>query len=164
MSKMGLHDPFGSSKHKLWPKEGSEVKLAIWFLTTKSQESSWFLSVWVACHILLERSWQGLQLFFKLHLDRRSTKEVMSLQSRGSPNFEKFETLTWESRDKMTFGSWPMAWHKKYYKREGGGFPQIRAVVSLASSCLPVARICTNRLVIWFVQVHASNWLTYHSS
>jgi len=22
MSKMGLHDPFGHLKHKLWPKEG----------------------------------------------------------------------------------------------------------------------------------------------
>jgi hypothetical protein len=27
MSKMGLHDPFGHLKHKLWPKEGSGVKL-----------------------------------------------------------------------------------------------------------------------------------------
>jgi hypothetical protein len=29
MSKMGLHDPFGYLKHKLWPKEGPKVKLAI---------------------------------------------------------------------------------------------------------------------------------------
>ncbi len=29
MSKMGSHDPFGHFKHKLWPKEGLEVKLAI---------------------------------------------------------------------------------------------------------------------------------------
>jgi len=29
MSKMGLHDPFGHLKHKLWPKEGPGVKLAI---------------------------------------------------------------------------------------------------------------------------------------
>ncbi len=27
MSKMGLHDPFGHLKHKLWPKEGLGVKL-----------------------------------------------------------------------------------------------------------------------------------------
>ncbi len=27
--KMGLHDPFGYLKHKLWPKEGSGVKLPI---------------------------------------------------------------------------------------------------------------------------------------
>jgi len=26
---MGSHDPFGHLKHKLWPKEGLGVKLAI---------------------------------------------------------------------------------------------------------------------------------------
>ncbi len=30
--------------------------------------------------------------------------------------------------------------HKVYYKGEGGGFPQVRAVVSLVSPSLPVAR------------------------
>jgi hypothetical protein len=29
MSKVGLHDPFGHLKHKLWPKKGPGVKLAI---------------------------------------------------------------------------------------------------------------------------------------
>ncbi len=29
MSKMGSHDPFGSLKHKLWPKERSKVKLKV---------------------------------------------------------------------------------------------------------------------------------------
>jgi len=29
MSEMGSHDPFGYMNHKLWPKEGSGVKLAI---------------------------------------------------------------------------------------------------------------------------------------
>ncbi len=38
MSKMGSHDPFGHLKHKLWPKERSRVKLAVWLPTTKSQE------------------------------------------------------------------------------------------------------------------------------
>jgi len=42
MSKMSLHEPFGYLKHKLWPKEGSVVKLSIWFPTIKSQESPWF--------------------------------------------------------------------------------------------------------------------------
>jgi len=64
MSKMGSHDPLGHSKHKLWLKEGLGVKLAIWLLTTKSQEYPQFPSVHVACHILLESSQQGLQLCF----------------------------------------------------------------------------------------------------
>jgi hypothetical protein len=29
MSKMNSHDPFGHLKHKLWPKEGQGVKLAL---------------------------------------------------------------------------------------------------------------------------------------
>jgi hypothetical protein len=28
MSKMGLHDPFGYLKHKLWPKEWLRIKLS----------------------------------------------------------------------------------------------------------------------------------------
>jgi hypothetical protein len=33
--------------------------------------------------------------------------------------------------------------HKVYYKGEGGGYPQIWAVVNLVSSSLPVARLST---------------------
>jgi hypothetical protein len=40
-------------------------------------------------------------------------------------------------------GAGPMARHRVYYNGEGGGFPQVRAVVSLVSPCLPVARPCT---------------------
>jgi hypothetical protein len=36
-----------------------------------------------------------------------------------------------------------MASHRIYYKGEGGGFPQVRAVVSLMSSSLPVVRPST---------------------
>jgi len=38
--------------------------------------------------------------------------------------------------------------HKIYYKGEGGGFPQIRAVVSLMSSSLPMVRPCTKSVSI----------------
>jgi hypothetical protein len=33
--------------------------------------------------------------------------------------------------------------HREYYKGEGGGFPQVRAVMSLMNPCLPVACPCT---------------------
>jgi hypothetical protein len=36
--------------------------------------------------------------------------------------------------------------HKVYYKGEGGGFPQVRAVVSLMNLSLPMARLNTKRL------------------
>jgi hypothetical protein len=60
---------------------------------------------------------------------------------------------------KWHLGVGPMAKHKVYYKREGGGFPQVWAVVSLVSLWLLVVRLCTkvlqlrtNQLIVWFVQ------------
>jgi hypothetical protein len=86
MSEMSSHDPFGFLKHKLWPKEGPGVKLAVWLPTIKSWKSPWFPYVQVVCHILLERSWQGLRLYFRPYLHWRFAKEVMGLQSCRSPN------------------------------------------------------------------------------
>ncbi len=36
--------------------------------------------------------------------------------------------------------------HKVYYKGEGGGFPQIRAVVNLVTLNLPMARLSTKNV------------------
>jgi hypothetical protein len=56
-----------------------------------------------------------------------------------------------------------MAKHKVYYKGEGGGFPQVRAMVSLvnpnlhvACPCTKVLQLRTNKLIVWFVQVHVN--------
>ncbi len=135
MFKMGSHDPSGYLKHKIWPKEGPIVKLPNWFLTTKNQESPQFPCVQVVCHISLKSYRQELKHWFRLHLNWKSTHKVMGLQSCKSFNFGNFGTLIWESRDKMTFGVGPMAKHKEYYKGEGGGFPQVWAVVSIVSTC-----------------------------
>ncbi len=43
---------------------------------------------------------------------------------------------------KLHLGAGPVARHKVYYKGEGGGFPQVWAMVSLVSQSLPV--ICRN--------------------
>jgi hypothetical protein len=50
-----------------------------------------------------------------------------------------------------------MAKHIIYYKEEGGGFPQVWAVVSFVSPWLPVILLCmkvfqlhTNQFVVWF--------------
>ncbi len=37
----------------------------------------------------------------------------------------------------------PVAMHKVYYKGEGGGFPQVRALVSLVGLSLPVIHLNT---------------------
>jgi hypothetical protein len=56
MPKMGSYNPFGHLQHKLWPKERSGVKLAIWLPTTESRESTWLLYVQAACDMSLEKS------------------------------------------------------------------------------------------------------------
>jgi hypothetical protein len=75
---MDSHDSFGHLKHKLWPKERSRVKLTIWLPTTKSWESTQFPYMQVTCDISLKSSRQRLQLFFKLHPDRRFTHKVIA--------------------------------------------------------------------------------------
>ncbi len=118
MSKMGSHDPFGHFKHKLWPKERPEVKLVIWFPTIKSRKSTWYPCLQVACDIPLEISWQGLQLFFRTHLNQRSKHKVMGPQSFGSPNFGNFETPKWESWDKNVVWMWASWRGTEYTMRE----------------------------------------------
>jgi hypothetical protein len=61
----------------------------------------------------------------RFHLNQRFAQEVMGLQSCGSLNFKNSKTLDLGVLKKMTFGCSPMASHREYYKREGGGFLQV---------------------------------------
>jgi hypothetical protein len=51
--------------------------------------------------------------------------------------------LTWESWEKRHLDVASITCHKEYYKGEGGGFPQLRAMVSLVNPCMPMVRSCT---------------------
>jgi hypothetical protein len=53
--------------------------------------------------ILCTPSWQELQVYFKLHPNRRFGQRVMTPQSGKSPNRDNFETPPWESHDKKPF-------------------------------------------------------------
>jgi hypothetical protein len=97
--EMASHEPFGHLQHKLWLKEGSRVKLAIWLPTTKSQESTRPRCVQVECDKPLERSWGELQVCFRPHPNQRSELGIMSSQSLKSLNRDNFETPPWESQD-----------------------------------------------------------------
>jgi hypothetical protein len=143
MFKMGLHIPFEYLKHKLWSKEGLRVKMPIWLPTTKSHESFWFSYVHVVCHILLESSGQGLQIFFKSHLNQRSKNEVMAFQNHESQFREFWDFQLGSPNTKWHLGVGPMARHWEYYKGKGGGFPQVQAMVSLVNLCMPVVCPCT---------------------
>jgi hypothetical protein len=97
--------------------------------------STRFTCLEMACDIPLESSWRGLQLCFRLHLDSKSARKVMRLQSRGSPNLGDFGTPIWESRNKSHLDVGPVERCRVYHKRGGGGFPQVWAVVSLVCPC-----------------------------
>jgi len=79
----------------------------------------------------LERSGQGLQLWFRPRRDPTLHSGVMAVQSSGSPA----GTISG-----LHFGSPGNLCHldiasatsrREYYMGEGGGFPQVRAVMSL---------------------------------
>jgi len=156
MFKMGSHHPFGYLKHKLWPKEGPRVKFAVWLPTTKCRELIRFPYVHVTCDIPLESSRRVLQLCFRPCLNRRFEHKIMGPQSHENPNFGNFETPTWESWDKKNHLDVGLVEkHIVYYKGEGGGFPQVRAVVSLVSPICSwlilapkVFQLCINHLLL----------------
>jgi hypothetical protein len=80
----------------------------------------------------------------------------MGIQSDESPNFGNYVT----PRKKSHLGVATMASHKEYYKGEGGGFPQVRAMMNIVSLCMLVVclcikkfQLCINQLVVWFVHI-----------
>jgi hypothetical protein len=126
--------------------------------TIKSRESTRFTGLHATCHISLKSSRRGLQLCFKLHWNRSSAEEVIRPQSLGSPCWRDFGTPMRESRERKAI--WMQApWRVIEYtiRGEGGGFPQVWAVVSLVCPCCPwlvlapkVLQLCTNHFV-WVV-------------
>jgi hypothetical protein len=72
----------------------------------------------------------------------------MGPQTRKSPNFGNFETPIWSPGTKCHLDADFMAKHRVYYKGEGGGFPQVRAMVSLVNLSLPVARPNTKSALV----------------
>jgi hypothetical protein len=81
-------------------KKGRESNCQFDFRPQKVGNRPDLLSCKGACHILLKSSWRQLQLWFRPHLNRRSARKVMGLQSRRSPNWWDFGTPTRESREK----------------------------------------------------------------
>jgi len=145
MSKMSSHYPFECLWHKLWSKEESGVKTSIWPLTIKSKKSPWITWVQEACHIFLENFRQKPQICFRHHLNQSFSQEVMGVQNGESPNEGIMRLPTWESRKKHHLVVGPMASHKNYYKKEGGGFPQVWDMVILVNLCMLVVHSCTKK-------------------
>jgi hypothetical protein len=92
---MASHWPFGHLQPKLWAKEGSGVKLAIWLPTTKSRESTFSRPPNWECDTSFERSRRGLQVWFRPRCDQTLQSGVMSSQSPGTPPW----TISGQFRD-----------------------------------------------------------------
>jgi hypothetical protein len=109
------------------------------------------------CHIPLESSWWELQLCFGPHLNWRFGHKVMGFQTR--------ESQLWQFQDshlgvpgQKNIWMWA-SWRGTKYtiKGEGGGFPQVQAMVNLMCPCCPwfvlalrVFQLCPNHFV-WVV-------------
>jgi hypothetical protein len=106
-------------------------RTAVWLPTTKSRASTSSRHLIWKCNMALKRSQRGLQLWLRPSRDWTLQSGVMGSQSFGSPT----RTIS-----RLHFGSPKNLCHlnvasiascKEYYMGEGGGFPRVRAVVSL---------------------------------
>ncbi len=149
MSKMGSHCSFRHLKHKLWPKE--------------RQFDSWPQKLWNRADLLVCRGratyrWKAFDKRYNFALDRISISGLLA-KLWGS---KVTRVPTWtisglplgspETKTHLDVGF--VANHKVYYKGEGGGFPQVQAVVNHVCSCCPwlvlapkMLQLCTNHLV-----------------
>jgi hypothetical protein len=136
---MALHGPFGHLQHKLWQKERSGVKLAVWFPTTKSRESTDpGVFRWSATY-----HWKDLEESYNFALDLiligGLRKKLWSLKISRVQTGTISGLLLGSPGTKSHLDVGVVERHKVYYMGEGGGFPQVRAVVSKVSPELPVA-------------------------
>jgi hypothetical protein len=163
---MGSHEPFGHLQHKLWQKERSGVKLAIWLPTIKSWKSTQPRCVQVDCNAPLEISWGELQVCFKPHLNRRSQQRVMISQVPKAQTGTVLGLPVWSLDTKSHSDVGAAKRHRVYYMGEGDGFPWVRAVVNLVSLELLVACPSTKgapeceltNLLVGLMQVRISKW------
>jgi hypothetical protein len=128
---MASHWSFGHLQPKLWVKEGPGVKPAIWLPINKSRESTFSPHPIWKCDMALERSQRGLQLWFRPCCHRTLQSGVMSSQSSGTPTGTISRLHFGSLKNLCHLDVASMASCREYYMGEGGGFPRVRAMVSL---------------------------------
>jgi hypothetical protein len=90
-----------------------------------------------ACKWSSTHRWKALDESYRPHPNPKSEQRVMSSQNGRSPNQDSFGTPPWESRNKKPFGCRCRGETREYYMGEGGGFPQVWAVVNQVNPCCP---------------------------
>jgi hypothetical protein len=146
MSKMGSYDSFGHLKHKLWPKE--RLGMVVWLSTLKVGNLPNFLaSRWRATY-----HWKDLNEGYNLFLDLISIRglhtKLWGPKVVGIPTLRISELPFGSLETKCHLDVGLVEKHRVYYKGEGGGFPQVRAVVSFMSPSLLVVRPSTKSVPI----------------
>jgi len=151
---MGSHCSFGHLKHKLWPKEGPGVKLIVWLPTRKSQDGpDLLICIWCATY-----HWKALDEGYNFALGCISIwcllAKLWDSKVVGIPTWAISGLPLGSSETKCHLDAGPVERCRVYYKGEGGGFPQVRALVSLVCLCCPwlvltpkVLQLRTNHLV-----------------
>jgi len=138
MFKMGSHDPFGHLKHKLWPKEMPIVKLPI-----KVGNHLDFLT----CRWLVTYRWKALDEGYNLALDLISNgglhAKLWARKVAGALVMRILGLSLGSPKTKCHLDVGLTQRHIIYYKGEGGGFPQVWAVVNLMNLNLLVIRPST---------------------
>jgi len=134
MFKMGSHDPFGHLKHKLWPKGGLGVKMA--------QKVGNHLD-FIVCRWCATYCWKNLDEGYNFGWD------LISIEGLHAKLWARKVVRVLIVRiSGLPLGSLGTKCHLDvglverqiiFYKGEGGGFPQVRAMVNLVSPSLPVA-------------------------
>jgi len=171
MSKIGLHDPFGSSSTSYGQKKGQKSNCQFDSQPLEVKNFHNFL----VCRWHATYHWKALNKGYNFSSNFISIRglhtKLWTPKVVGIPNVRISGLPFGNPRTVWHLGAGPMVRHKVYYKGEGGGFPQVRAMVNLVSSWLPVAHPCTkmfqlrtNQLVVWFVQVRVNKWITSQSS
>ncbi len=103
---------------------------------------NFFTCMWRATY-----RWKALDEGYNFALDLISIKGIYA--KLWAPKVARVSTLgilrlpLENPGTKCHLNASPMARHKIYYKGEGGGFPQVQAVVSLVNLCLHVVHLCT---------------------
>ncbi len=144
MSKMGSHRSFRHLKHKLWAKERPGVKFEnrpdllgcrqrATYRWKALDESYNFALKCIAIEALHKK-------LCALKVPRVRAGGISGLP-RGSP------TGVPGKKSHLDVGS--VESHRVYYKGEGGGFPQVRAVVSLVCPCCPWLVLAPKVLQLW---------------
>jgi hypothetical protein len=155
---MGSHRPFGHLKHKLWSKERSGVKLS------NEQFDSQPLKVrnwpnFLTCRQRATYRWKALHEGYNFALDLISIKglhvKLCALKVVGVLVFGIAGLALGSLETKSHLDVAPMERCRVYYKGEGGGFPQVWAMVNLMNLSCPwfvlapkMFQLCTYHLVL----------------